>query len=182
MVKRRILKSFIAIIMLMVLFSFSVNAAEVSFVSNGSALQQEEIVLMPDGSTSSKDTVNAIERSSIISSASSEIIDETGGDIGVIIETLCHIECSEIRNIAILDRLNEETEQWEEQARYDFTAKKEDFPNTPLSSLTNSFTIENQETGYYYRIRGIHSVTTPDGKGQVYSTRTSGLLITEYGR
>ncbi|MBP3925809.1 MAG: hypothetical protein J6D13_01305, partial [Clostridium sp.] len=71
---------------------------------------------------------------------------------------------------------------WEEQSRYDFIAKKEDFPNVPLTALINSFTVENQETGYYYRIRGIHSVTTPDGKGQVYSTRTSGLLITEYGR
>lgn len=147
-----------------------------------SATQREEMILLPEGTVSSKDTVTGVERSSVISSASSEIIDETGGNIGVIIDTLCHIECDEIRNIAILDRLNEETGQWEEQMRYDFKAVKEDFPNTPLTALTNSFTIENQKTGYYYRIRGIHSVTASDGTGQVYSTRTDGLLITEYGR
>ncbi len=176
------LRKIISIVSMSMLLAFPVEASGTNIDRYSYNAQQEETVLLPAGTDSSKDEMNGIERSSIISTASSEIIDETGGDIGVIIETLCHIECSEIRNIAILDRLNEETGQWEEQARYDFTAKKEDFPNTPLSSLTNAFTVENQETGYYYRIRGIHSVTTPDGKGQVYSTRTSGLLITEYGR
>lgn len=174
-------KIFFCVSAMAMLFAVPVYAA-VGNSQVSSAMQQEETILLPEGTVSSKDTVTGVERSSIISSASSEIIDETGGNIGVIIDTLCHIECDEIRNIAILDRLNEETGQWEEQRRYDFKAVKEDFPNTPLTALTNSFTIENQKTGYYYRIRGIHSVTTPDGTGQVYSTRTNGLLITEYGR
>ena len=182
MKKKHLLKSFVSIVMLSMMVAFSCEAAELNVDEYASATQNEETILLPAEVTNSKDVVTGVERSSIISSASSEIIDETGGDIGVIIETLCHVECSEIRNIAILDRLNEETGQWEEQYRYDFIAQKEDFPDTTLSSLINSFTIENQETGYYYRIRGIHSVTTPDGKGQVYSTRTNGLLITEYGR
>lgn len=170
----------ICIASLSILMVLPVQGAESAVIQDENS--QEEIILMPAGSASAIDTVNSVERSSIISSASSEIIDETGGNIGVIIQTLCHVECSEIHNMAILDRLNEETGQWEEQSRYDFIAKKEDFPNTVLTALTNSFTIENQEAGYYYRIRGIHSVTTTDDKGQVYTTRTSGLLITEYGR
>lgn len=165
------------------LLSFSANAGEIiPVMENGNIPQQEETILLSEEITSDKNVVNGEARSSIVSSASSEIIDETGGNIGVIIETLCHVECSEIRNMAILDRLNEDSGQWEEQARYEFIAKKEDFPNMELTYLTNSFTIEDQETGYYYRIRGIHSVTTPEGKGQVYTTRTDGLLITEYGR
>ena len=175
-------RKLISILAMSMLLSFPVEASEINVDRYSYNALQEETILLPTGTENSRDEINGIERSSIISTASSEIIDETGGDIGVIIETLCHIECSEIRNIAILDRLNEETGQWEEQSRYDFTAKKEDFPNTPLTFLTNAFTIGNQETGYYYRIRGIHSVSTPDGKGQVYSTRTNGLLITEYGR
>lgn len=175
-------RKLISILAMSMLLSFPVEASEINVDRYSYNAQQEETVLLPAGTESSSDVMDGVERSSIISTASSEIIDETGGNIGVIIETLCHIECSEIRNIAILDRLNEETGQWEEQSRYDFTAKKEDFPDMPLSSLTNAFTIENQSTGYYYRIRGIHSVSTPDGKGQVYSTRTNGLLITEYGR
>lgn len=173
-------KIFIISAILMIFSAISVYASEVQELIQNE--QQEEIILLPEEVTNSKDEVLGEARSSIVSSASSEIIDETGGDIGVIIQTLCHVECTQIRNIAILDRLNEETGNWEEQSRYDFIANKEDFPNEPLTSLINEFTIENQETGYYYRIRGIHSVTTTDGKGQVYSTRTSGLLITEYGR
>ena len=138
---------------------------------------------MPAGENSSRDETYGGARGGIISSVSSEIIDKTGGDIGVLIDTFCHVECKEIRNIAILERYDEENETWNEIMRYDFTAKKEDFPNTELMSLTNDFTIENQETGYYYRIRGIHQVTTLEtNQGQVYSTRTDGLLITEYGR
>lgn len=170
------------ILMMVMLIAFPVQAAEFSATVESENMRQKETEFLPEGVTNSKDTVESIERSSIIAAATAEIIDETGGDIGVIIETLCHVECNEIRNIAVLEKYVEDSDSWVEIARYDFIAKKEDFPNTSLTSLTNSFTIENQETGYYYRIRGIHSVTTTDGKGQVYSTRTSGLLITEYGR
>ena len=180
--KNSVRKFFTSVITISMLATIPVQAAEVQeMILSENALEQEN-GLLSAGTESAKDTVTSLERSSIVSSASSEIIDETGGNIGVIIQTLCHVECEEIRNMAILERLNEETNSWEEQARYDFKAVKEDFPTTELTSLTNSFTIENQKTGYYYRIRGIHSVTTPDGKGQVYSTRTDGLLITEYGR
>ncbi len=175
-------KIFIGIATMTTLLVFPVEAAENTIMIQSSNAEQEEIVLLPAGTISSKDSVNGVERSSIVSTASTEIIDETGGDIGVIIETLCHIECDEIRNIAILDRLNEDTGNWEEQSRYEFVALKENFPNEPLTALTNAFTIKNQDTGYYYRIRGIHSVSTPNNGGQIYSTRTSGLLITEYGR
>lgn len=174
---KKVKELLVCVFTIALLSAMPAQAAEENNISG-----EEEIVLLSSDCTNAKDVVMGIERSSIISSASSEIIDEAGGNIGVIIETLCHIDCSEIRNIAILDRLNEETGNWEEQSRYDFTALKENYPNETLTSLTNAFTIENQETGYYYRIRGIHSVTTPEGKGQVYSTRTSGLLITEYGR
>lgn len=176
----KIKRLLISVAVLMTLFVFQVYASENNVQIEN--VNQEESILLSEGEKTSKDIVTAVERSSIVSSASSEIIDETGGNIGVIIETLCHVECSQIRNMAILDRYDEENDSWIEIARYDFIANKEDFPNTELTSLTNSFTIENQQTGYYYRIRGIHSVTTLNGKGQVYSTRTNGLLITEYGR
>lgn len=178
----RIKKLVFSVIALAVLFVIPVHAAELENIINSENAQQETTLLLPEDSESSLDVISGVERSSIISTASSEIIDETGGNIGVIIQTLAHVECQEIRNVAILERYKEENNSWVEIARYDFIANKEDFPTQSLTSLTNSFTVENQETGYYYRIRGIHSVSTLDGKGQVYSTRTDGLLITEYGR
>ena len=178
----KIKKLFISIIALTILSVVPVHAEEMENVIKSERAQQENTVLLPEGSENSFDSINNVGRSSIISSASSEIIDETGGDIGVIIQTLVHVECQQIRNIAIVERYKEENDSWVEVARYDFIANKDDFPTQPLTSLTNSFTVENQETGYYYRVRGIHSISTLDGRGQVYSTRTDGLLITEYGR
>lgn len=169
-------------LLMMLLCVTPAYASENDSIIQSENAQQSASVLLPSGTVSSRDEISGVSRSSIVSSASSEIIDETGGNIGVVIETLCHIECDEIRNIAILERYDEETDNWLEMSRYTFIALKEDFPNTSLTSLTNTFTIENQKTGYYYRIRGIHSVVTPDGSGQVYTTRTNGLLITEYGR
>lgn len=163
--------------MLTMLITVPTSAAEMPQREN---VKQEETILLPSGTTYSKDATNGMARGQIIASVSSEIINEEHGDIGVVIDTLCHVECEQIRNIAILDRYNEETGQWVEQERHDFIANKEDFPNEPLTALINGFTIKNQETGYYYRIRGIHSVSTPAGKGQVSATRTDGILLTEY--
>lgn len=164
--------------MLTMLITVESKAAE---IPQNEKVQQEESVFLPLGTMRSKDTTNEMARGQIIASVSSEIIDEEDGNIGVVIDTLCHVECEQIRNIAILDRYNEETGQWEEQERHDFIANKSDFPNEKLTYLINEFTIKNQQTGYYYRIRGIHSVSTPAGKGQVSATRTEGILVTGYG-
>lgn len=181
--KKMLKKLVISVIAMAMLCAVSVEASESSAMVLSDNAQTEETILLPAGTTRSVDEISGEARGTIISSATSEIIDKTGGDIGVLVETLCHVECSEIRHIIILERLDEENNNWVEVTRYDFSAKKEDFPNTPLTSLINDFTIENQETGYYYRIRGIHQVTTLEThQGQVYSTRTNGLLITDYGR
>lgn len=163
--------------MLTMLITVPASAAE---MPQREIVKQEETILLPVGATYSKDTTNGMARGQIISSVSSEIINEEGGNIGVEIATRCHVKCEQIRNIAILDRYNEETDQWVEQERHDFIAEQKNFPNEDLTYLTNYFTIKNQETGYYYRIRGIHSVSTSEGKGQVSATRTDGILLTEY--
>lgn len=163
--------------MLTMLIPAQVSAAE---IPQSEMIQQEESILLSVGTVNSKESTNGMARGQIIASASSEIINEEHGDIGVVIDTLCHVECQQIRNIAILDRYDDDTGQWYEVERHDFIANKEDFPNESLTALINGFTIEDQETGYYYRIRGIHSVSTADGSGQVSSTRTDGILITEY--
>ena len=100
------------------------------------------------------------------------------GDIGIIIETLAHIECDKIKNIAILQR--QEDGKWVEVSRYIYDAKKEDFPTEDLSGMTNEFTVKNQKTGYYYRVVGVHYVES-NGKGQSFMTKTEGIKITEYG-
>ena len=117
-------------------------------------------------------------RGSIIDTATTRISNLGKGDIGIIIETLAHIECDKIKNIAILQR--QEDGKWVEVSRYIYDAKKEDFPTEDLSGMTNEFTVKNQKTGYYYRVVGVHYVES-NGKGQSFMTKTEGIKITEYG-
>ena len=81
-------RKLISILAMSMLLSFPVEASEINVDRYSYNAQQEETILLPTGTENSRDEINGIERSSIISTASSEIIDETGGDIGVIIETL----------------------------------------------------------------------------------------------
>ena len=117
-------------------------------------------------------------RGSIIDTATTRISNLGKGDIGIIIETLAHIECDKIKNIAILQR--QEDGKWVEVSRYIYDAKKEDLPTEDLSGMTNEFTVKNQKTGYYYRVVGVHYVES-NGKGQSFMTKTDGIKITEYG-
>ena len=117
-------------------------------------------------------------RGSIIDTALTRISNLGKGDIGILIQTVAHVECDKIKNIAILQR--QEDSKWVEVSRYTYDAKKEDFPTEDLSGMTNEFTVKNQKTGYYYRVVGVHYVES-NGKGQSFMTKTDGIKITEYG-
>ncbi len=117
------------------------------------------------------------ERGSVIDTAIAQITNLGGGDVDVVLITTAHVECEEIKNLAILER--QEGNSWKEISRYEFTALKEDFPTEDLSGMTNEFTIENLDTDYYYRIRGVHCVWA-EGKSQIFVTLTPGVLVTEY--
>lgn len=117
-------------------------------------------------------------RGSIIDTALTRISNLGKGDIGILIQTVAHVECDKIKNIAVLQR--QEDGKWVEVSRYIYDAKKEDFPTEDLSGMSNDFTVKNQKTGYYYRVVGVHYVES-NGKGQSFMTKTEGIKITEYG-
>ena len=117
-------------------------------------------------------------RGSIIDTALTRISNLGKGDIGILIQTVAHVECDKIKNIAVLQR--QEDCKWVEVSRYIYDAKKEDFPTEDLSGMSNDFTVKNQKTGYYYRVVGVHYVES-NGKGQSFMTKTDGIKITEYG-
>ena len=117
-------------------------------------------------------------RGSIIDTALTRISNLGKGDIGILIQTVAHVECDKIKNIAVLQR--EEDGKWVEVSRYIYDTSKEDFPTEDLSGMSNDFTVKNQKTGYYYRVVGVHYVES-NGKGQSFMTKTEGIKITEYG-
>ena len=65
-------------------------------------------------------------RGSIIDTALTRISNLGKGDIGILIQTVAHVECDKIKNIAVLQR--QEDGKWVEVSRYIYDAKKEDFP------------------------------------------------------
>ena len=117
-------------------------------------------------------------RGSIIDTALTRITNLGKGDIGILIQTVAHVECDKIKNVAVLQR--EEDGKWVEVSRYTYDADKKDFPTEDLSGMSNDFTVKNQKTGYKYRVVGIHYVEA-NGKGQSFMTKTEGINITEYG-
>lgn len=137
-----------------------------------------DITRMVDEDTSEGIAKGIEPRGSIIDTAMTSISNLGKGDIGIFIQTLAHVECDKIKNIAVLQR--EENGKWVEVSRYTYDAKKEDFPTEDLSGMTNDFTVKNQKTGYEYRVVGIHYVEA-NGKGQSFMTKTKGVMITEYG-
>ena len=176
---RKKLVSFICAAVMMAAIPMQAHAAELTNV-NGVSIETADYsdsYFLEDGSA--EGIAKGIEqRGSIIDTATVQISNLGKGDIGIIIETLAHVECDKIKNIAVLQR--EEDGKWTEVARYIYDAKKEDFPTEDLSGMTNEFTVKNQKTGYKYRVVGVHYVEV-NGKGQSFMTKTEGINITEHG-
>ncbi|WP_448863365.1 hypothetical protein [Clostridium sp.] len=176
---RKKLYSLICAVVMMTAVAVQAQAAEITSV-NGISIENADYsnsYFLDDGSAEA--VARGIEqRGSIIDTATVQISNLGKGDIGIIIETLAHVECDKIKNIAILQR--QEDSKWVEVSRYTYDAKKEDFPTEDLSGMTNEFTVKNQKTGYYYRVVGVHYVES-NGKGQSFMTKTDGIKITEYG-
>ena len=158
----------------------TVYAAEVECL-NGVEVEEADynITRLVDENTSEGIAQGIDPRGSIIDTAMTSISNLGKGDIGIFIQTFAHVECDKIKNVAVLQRL-EDNDKWTEISRYIYDASKEDFPTEPLVGMTNDFTVKNQKTGYKYRVVGIHYVES-NGKGQSFMTKTEGINITEYG-
>lgn len=164
---------------IMVAATMPIQAAEIDNI-NGVIVEVGDSVENSTDDNSSEAIARGIQqRGSIIDTATAGISNLGKGNIGILVETLAHVECSHIKQVVVLERL-EDNGKWTEVSRYVFDAKKEDFPTEDLSGMTNDFTVKNQKTGYYYRVTAVHYVEA-NGKGQSFYTRTDGIKITEYG-
>lgn len=176
--KRIYLSTIFAVVIMINLFTSPVYAGadNMRMVSNEAGERQS--ILLPPWETESKDVRNSVLRGAILSTAIAEIENEGNGNIGIFIQTLAHRECDQIRHKAYLDRWNEDYQSWEMVDSYAFDETKADYPDEPFTSLTSSFTVLKQPTGYYYRVRGTHAVWL-GGESETFSTRTNGILITK---
>lgn len=115
-------------------------------------------------------------RGDYISTSTSRITNEGRGVIGISAATTAHESVDKIRIHLYLDRLDAD-ERWTQVDDFDFIFLPEDVPNGDLSEATVSFNINNQPSGYYYRVRGTHGVWK-NGVIETQSTRTDGVMIT----
>ena len=112
-----------------------------------------------------------------INFSNSSITNAGGGAIGISAVTTAHEKVDKIRIHLFLDRLDTD-ERWTQVDDFDFTFTPEDVPNGDLSEATVSFEVNNQPSGYYYRVRGTHGVWK-NGVIETQSTRTDGVMITD---
>lgn len=143
----------------------------------GEKTNDEISLLLPRSERGSSDVRYIEPRNSIISTAIADISNPGGGKIDILIETLAHVPCDEIRHKAYLEQWSDEIQDWVLVDSFMFVEYKEDHPDDDLTALTSTVTVSNQPAGYYYRVQGYHMVWVGD-VSQGFSTRTDGVLIT----
>lgn len=157
-------------------FSFNVQAQEVGVNSNTKS--GNDTILLPIGQRESSDRQNGYARGDVISSAFASITNLGDGKIEILLETLAHHQCDRIRQVAYLERWVAEDQDYEQVARYEFVESAEDHPNESFTALTSVVVVDDQPSGYYYRVRGAHNVYA-NGGSEGFNTRTDGVMITK---
>lgn len=112
-----------------------------------------------------------------INFSNSSVTNAGGGAIGISAATTAHEPVDKIRIHLYLDRLDTDN-RWTQVDDFDFTFTPEDDPSGELTIAAVEFEVNNQPSGYYYRVRGTHGVWK-NGAIETQSTRTDGVMITD---
>lgn len=174
--KKRLTK--IAMVIFLMLVSFSYPAyASYDNLCNVTKSDIDETSLLQWTEHEARDVQYIEPRNSIISTAIADISNAGGGKIDILIETLAHVPCDEIRHEAFLEQWSDEYQDWFTVDSFLFVEYKDDNEDNKLTALTSTVTVSDQPSGYYYRVRGFHKVKLGD-VSQGFTTRTDGVLIT----
>jgi hypothetical protein len=138
---------------------------------------QETSSLLPSDVTSSTGTANAA-RSTALAMARSEITNEGYGVIGVYAETTMHKSVDWAYLTIMLERYSETSGTWVTMKRFEKEFYPEDQTDGVLVAAKLQEFVDDQEPGYYYRVRAIHELEFDDGWYEVKTTRTNGIMIT----
>lgn len=130
--------------------------------------------LLPEGVNRARGFGN-YERGRYIGSSSVSISNEGYGKIGVYADTLAHVNVKKIQMNIYLDRWDESKQDWSMIKQYKFVYEPQN--GETLNSVSESFTITGQPTGYYYRLRGLHGVWAYTGEIETHSSVTAGIMI-----
>lgn len=115
-------------------------------------------------------------RSSVLAAAMSEISNEGNGIIGVYAETMMHRTVEWACLTVYLERWNEDASQW--VVCEDFYQEFLPEGTNPLIFVNLQEYVDDEPTGYYYRVRAIHELEFDNGWYEAKVTKTSGIMIT----
>lgn len=133
--------------------------------------------ILPPSQTYSKDTKQALQRGSLLSTCILNISNAGGGAIGILADTMCHVDVDAIYVTIYLDQYNQDTGKWLNKEVYSLEFKPEDTEDGKLHAVLISFNETNQPADKYYRLWAYHEVEK-DGKWETMRTGTDGILIT----
>lgn len=133
--------------------------------------------LLSPSQTYSQDTTQALLRGSLLASCILNISNAGGGEIGVLADTMCHVDVDSMYVTIYLDQYNQETGKWSNKKVYMYEFTPDDAKDGKLHAMLINFHEIDQEPGHYYRLWAYHEVEK-DGKWEMMRTGTDGVLIT----
>lgn len=136
-----------------------------------------DTILLPPDQSYSIDTTQALLRGSFLSTCILNISNAGGGEIGILADTMCHVDVDGIYVTIYLDRYNDKSGKWENQKVYSYDFLPEETNDGKLHDVLISFHETDQLAGHYYRLWAYHEVEK-DGKWEMMRTATDGVLIT----
>lgn len=152
-----------------------------AFASNGrptfTHVPPTNTKLLPPDQSYSKDTEQMLQRGVLLSTCVLNLYNAGGGEIGILADTMCHVDVDAIYVTIYLDQYNDETGKWVNKKVYDYEFTPEDTDDGKLHARLINFHETSQPAGKYYRLWAYHEVEK-DGKWETMKTSTDGLLIT----
>lgn len=172
-------KKIIRFISLCLIFScfFTMTSFATDNRPNITHIPPTDTKLLSPNQAYSKDTTQALQRGALLASCILNIYNAGGGEIGILADTMCHVDVDAIYVTIYLDQYNEETGKWTNKKVYDYEFTPEDTEDGKLHARLINFHETSQPAGYYYRLWAYHEVVK-DGKWETMKSNTDGILIT----
>lgn len=133
--------------------------------------------LLTSGQRYSQNIQRELLKGSLLSVSFLRIANSGGGKIGILADTVCHVNVDSMYVIIYLDRYDESKDKWLNQKVYQYEFHAKDMPNQQLNSKLISFEETDQPSGHYYRLWAYHDVEK-GGAWETHRTGTDGVLIT----
>ena len=172
------LRKVISVVLMSVMLSSNVYASEDMMIWEKLAEEQLKNTTSELSEGSNTAVNRSIQRGRYIASSGLSITNKGYGVLEVYADTLAYQAVKKIKMTIFLDQWSENDEDWiqidSKSMTYEYDGGSED-----LHEVSETFLVENLETGKYYRLRGLHAVWSFDGYIESHTTMTDGILLTD---